>query len=72
MSDRPCDFKRDRDAQRVGLCVRCKVHFRWRGYPLIRDARCPDCGMDLVRQLKGVPELGAIDRKPLNASRYLQ
>lgn len=32
---------------RHGRCTQCKVAYSWDNAPLLRDARCPTCGMDL-------------------------
>ncbi len=36
---------------RRGRCTACKLVFVWDGPPLLRDARCPRCGMDLRTSL---------------------
>lgn len=32
---------------RHGRCASCKTSYTWDGLPLLRDARCPKCKMDL-------------------------
>ncbi len=32
-----------------GKCVLCKVHYEWKGKPLLRDAQCPRCKTKLKR-----------------------
>ena len=32
-----------------GKCSDCKIRWIWNGKPLVREARCPECGESLER-----------------------
>lgn len=59
--------------QTQAKCVQCKTWWIWKGRPLVRDAKCPECGTQLERTsslLKGYrcANLHTLERYPEQAA----
>lgn len=47
-----------------GKCFRCKVAFRWKGKPLLREALCPRCKEPLSKTSRHLKSLPWVEEHP--------